>query len=141
MKTRLMIIALALAAACTSNARAQIDDNVIDEGPSWTAGGHYTAELNLSANTLTLLPLAGDDQVFEGAALTSPQDLRAGVYMLQANANQWQLISTHPEGVLESETEQRALVAGATTQLDALGLSVAALDALSQANVGAIYIH
>jgi hypothetical protein len=141
MKTRLIIIALALAAACTSNARAQIDDSVIDEGPSWTAGGHYTAELNLSANTLTLMPLAGDDQVFEGAALTSPQDLRAGVYMVQSNDNQFQLISTHPEGGLESDTEQRALVAGATTQLNALGLSVAALDALSQANVGAIYIH
>jgi hypothetical protein len=140
MKTRLMMIALVLA-ACTSNARAQIDDSVIDEGPSWTAGGHYTAELNLSANTLTLMPLAGDDQVFEGAALTSPEDLRAGVYMVQSDNNQWRLISTHPEGVADSATEQRALVAGATTELDALGLSVAALDALSQANVGAIYIY
>ena len=50
MRVTQLIASLILASfACLSYAQDDID-TTIDEGPSWTAGGHYTAELNLSAN-------------------------------------------------------------------------------------------
>ena len=126
--------------ACTSYAQSDLDA-VIDDGPSWTAGGHYTAELDLSAKTLTLLPLDGVDQVIGLATSNMPSDLSPGVYMLDANATGISLISTHPEGVVSDAMESRQIVAGNDNASSALSLSTQAYAILSDANVGAIYIH
>ena len=126
--------------ACLSHAQKELDF-VVDDGPSWTAGGHYTAELDLSAKTLTLLPLAGADQVIELETLNVPSDLTPGVYMLDASDTGFSLISTHPEGVIANAFESRQIVASGNTSAKALSLGAHALALLSNANVGAIYIH
>ena len=126
--------------ACLSYAQNDLD-TAIDEGPSWTAGGHYTAELDLTAKTLTLLPLDGVDQVIDLATFNAPSDLSPGVYMLDATAAGFNLISTHPEGVASNDIESRQIVANSKSAGSALNLSVQAYTVLSDANVGAIYIH
>ncbi len=136
------LFAALVLASITSLSWAQTElDTVIDEGPSWTAGGHYTAELDLNAKTLTLLPLVGTDQVIDLATLSAPSDLSPGVYMLDTSANGISLISTHPEGVIADAVESRQIVAGSDAANSALNLSVQAFALLSDANVGAIYIH
>ncbi len=132
---------LALASfACLSYAQNDLD-SVIDDGPSWSAGGHYTAELDLNAKTLTLLPLTGADQVIGLATFDVPSDLSPGVYMLDASATGINLISTHPDGVVADAVESREIVAGNNHSPSALSLSKQAYETLSDANVGAIYIH
>ena len=126
--------------ACLSFAQNDLD-TTIDEGPSWTAGGHYTAELDLSAKTLTLLPLAGADQVIGLATLNAPSDLSPGVYMLDLSTEGFNLISTHPEGVVANDLDSLQIVEGNSAASSALSLSVQAYAVLSDANVGAIYIH
>ena len=116
-------------------------DTAIDEGPSWTAGGHYTAELNLAAKTLTLLPLNGVDQVIGLATFNAPNDLSPGVYMLDATATGFNLISTHPEGVASDAIESRPIIVDSKSAAPALSLSTQAYAVLSDANVGAIYIY
>jgi hypothetical protein len=129
-------------ATLVSVSYAQNDlDSIIDEGPSWTAGGHYTAELDLSAKTLTLLPLTGTDQVIGFATLNTPSDLSPGVYVLDVTDNEYTLISTHPDGVVGDAFDSRQIVAGDKGEASALSLSAQAFAILSGANVGAIYIH
>lgn len=131
-------------AALASASYAQTDhdlDNVIDDGPSWTAGGHYTAELDLSSKTLTLLPLTGADQVIGLATLHTPSDLSPGVYMLEVTDNEYSLISTHPDGVISDAFDSRQIIVGSNGAASALSLSAQAFAVLSGANVGAIYIH
>ena len=114
MRLSQLFVPIALASfACLSNAQDNLD-TAIDEGPSWTAGGHYTAELDLSAKTLTLLPLAGADQVIGLATLNAPSDLSPGVYMLDASAAGFNLISIHPDGVVANDMESRQIVEGKT---------------------------
>lgn len=136
-----LFAALALASFASFSCAQNELDTFIDEGPSWTAGGHYTAELDLNAKTLTLLPLVGTDQVIDLATLSAPSDLSPGVYMLDTSANGISLISTHPEGVIADAVESRQIVAGSDAANSALNLSVQAFALLSDANVGAIYIH
>ena len=126
----------------TSYAQNDLDlDSVIDDGPSWTSGGHYTAELDLSSKTLTLLPLTGADQVIGLATLHTPSDLSPGVYMLDVTDNEYSLISTHPDGVLPNALDSRQIIVGTKGEASALSLSAHAFAVLSGANVGAIYIH
>ncbi len=138
----LMPLAFATLASFSLPCGAQTElDSIIDDGPSWTAGGHYTAELDLGNKTLTVLPLDGTDQVIGLATLSAPKDLSAGVYMLEDHGGSFRLISTHPDGVVAPELESRALNSVLDQGSDALSLSTQAMAALSAANVGAIYIH
>ena len=126
--------------ACINTAKAD-SDYAIDEGPSWSAGGHYTAEIDLSANTLTFLPLTGTDQVIAFALSKAPLDLRPGVYMLDVNSAGLNLVTTHPEGVQSDAIENRLVIAAGDSMPSTLSLSAQAYALLSDANVGAIYIH
>ena len=126
--------------ACLNHAQSDLDI-IVDDGPSWTAGGHYTAELDLGAKTLTLLPLVGADQVINLATLNVPSDLSPGVYMLDSSNTGFRLISTHPDGVIADAYESRPIVASNHATESDLSLSTQALSILSDANVGAIYIH
>jgi hypothetical protein len=135
---RILSLALSLAAALAfgTNLGAQSDDH-IDDGPSWTAGGHYTAELDLSRQTLTLLPLEGADQVITRASMNTPTAMVPGVYVLDGGA----LISTHPQGMALDVQESRTLTSELTSDTNAVRLSNEALLARNNGNVGAIYIH
>ena len=136
------LLASAALASFTCLSLAQNDmDTVIDDGPSWTAGGHYTAELDISANTLTLLPLTGADQVIGLATSSTPIDLSPGIYIIDESAAGFNLISTHPEGVASDAFESRQIIAGSETNSSALSLSAQAYAVLSDADAGAIYIH
>ncbi len=141
MRLSQLFASIALASfACLSYAQDDLD-TIVDDGPCWTAGGHYTAELDLGAKTLTLLPIDGVDQVIGMATFNAPSDLSPGVYMLDATATGFNLISTHPEGVDSDAIESRQIIADSKNAAPALSLSTQAYAVLSDANVGAIYIH
>lgn len=142
MRPYLLALTLVCVAALSPSSRAQLDSEIIDDGtPAWTAGGHYTAEINLAQNTLTLLPLDGADVVFEAATVSRPSVLDTGVYLVDASAHTMRLVSTHPEGVSTPDVEERELTSGVTSRIDAVGLKPEAVDALLAANVNAILIY
>ena len=143
MRPYLLALTLVCVAALSPSSRAQLDNSeIIDDGtPTWTAGGHYTAEINLAQNTLTLLPLDGADVVFEAATVSRPRAMDAGVYLVDASEHTMRLLSTHPEGVSTPHVEERALISGVTSRIDAVGLKPEAVDALLAANVNAILIY
>lgn len=126
-----------------ANVSAQDIDPAI--GPVWSAGGHYTAELDLGALELTLLPLAGLDARLGLRELCPPgRHLDDGVYVLQAEGKNWVLQRTHPNGEPPSLGSERVTLAACEDPLaprDALKLPQLALLAMEQAAVGAVYIH
>lgn len=119
----------------------ELDDNA----PQWTPGGHYTAELDLKKGELKLLPLDGVDQTLvASSACGFPQNLDAGVYVFAKSGSAWSLRRTHPEGMPESvgpEAIELAACDTADNRADALRLPPATLLAIESAAVGAIYIH
>lgn len=142
MRPYLFALTLVCVAALSPSSQAQSDTEIIDDGsPTWTAGGHYTAEINLAQNTLTLLPLDGADVVFEAATVSRPRGLDSGVYLVDASAHTMRLLSTHPEGMSAPEVEERELTRGVTSRIDAVGLKPEAVNALLAANVNAILIY
>lgn len=142
MRPYLLALTLVCVAALSPSSRAQLDSEIIDDGtPAWTAGGHYTAEINLTQNTLTLMPLDGADVVFESATVSRPNALDSGVYLVDTSDHVMRLVSTHPEGVVAPAVEERELTSGVTSRIDAVGLKPEAVNALLAANVNAILIY
>ena len=133
----------AVALSISLGAAAQEIDETI--GPVWTAGGHYTAELDLKQSELTLLPLDGLDARLGVSQVCAPgRHLDDGVYVLQTEGKKWVLQRTHPNGDLTSlGSELVPLAACEDPQAphDALRLPQLALLAMEQAAVGAVYIH
>lgn len=132
-----------ITASVVATAPAQDIDPAV--GPVWTAGGHYTAELDLGALELTLLPLAGLDARLGLRELCPPgRHLDDGVYVLQAEGESWVLHRTHPNGEPPSLGSERVVLAACEDPLaprDALKLPQLALLAMEQAAVGAVYVH
>jgi hypothetical protein len=111
------------------------------EAPSWTAGGHYTAELDLSANQLTLLPLDGPDIALALAPCAQPNNLLEGVYLLTVGSEQTRLITTHPQSALPwSEAEQFAVRGCNSGGTDSVQWSAEVEAMLRLHSVGAIYV-
>lgn len=132
-----------LALASSFEVLAQDIDPVI--GPVWTAGGHYTAELDMRELQLRLLPLAGLDAKVGLRDICAPgRVIDDGVYILQAEGKSWVLQRTYPNGAevnLGSERVPLAACEDPMAPRDALKLPQLALLAMEQAAVGAVYVH
>lgn len=138
----LLAAALVLSTCCSAARGNDIDPA---SGPVWTPGGHYTAELDLRAARLRLLPLDGNDQELSLRHACAPgRELGAGVYILVTTAEGIRLQRTHPQGeLLVLGSEDVALVScdAHDAPRSALRLPETALQALQWGAVGAVRVQ
>ena len=143
-----MKIALAVCAVAALLNGALANAPAFEESePVWTAGGHYTAELDLAQSTLTFLLLDADPSIADVATplntCATPNGLVEGVYMLELAADGFALRTTHPTSAFELASEESYAVVpcGANSDAHTLALPQAALDMLSAKSVGAVYVR
>ena len=134
-----------LASLLLSSVAASADGIDPASGPVWTPGGHYTAELDLGAARLQLLPLDGVDRELSLRHACAPgREVGAGVYVLVAQADGLRLHRTHPHGelpVLGSEVVPVVSCDTPNAPRSALRLPTEALQALELGAVGALYVR
>jgi hypothetical protein len=140
----LLALSLAILSALPSAMAqfADIDEPIIE--PQYVAGGHYTAEVDLQLNALTLLPIDAPDMVvpFQRCAAISAE-LPSGVYLVGLDAQGLRLDTTHPLGAraLANAETHRVLPCGlAGSDANALYLPSEVLAALDAKSVGAVYL-
>jgi hypothetical protein len=134
----LSLSTLALAGAAVQEIDATND-------PVWSAGGHYTAELDLRAARLNLFPLNGTDQQLNLRDACAPgREVAAGVYLLVAAGQGYQLMRTTPHGqpqVLGSDQIRLTDCDDHAAPRSALRVPADVLHAFERAAVGAVYVH
>jgi hypothetical protein len=118
-----------------------------DSEPVWTAGGHYTAEIDLRQSTLTFLLLDTDPNQGDIATPVEtcalPTGLVEGVYMLEVAAHGFALHTTHPTSAFKLAPDETYALRACGDQSDSqtLALPQTALDMLSAKSVGAVYVR
>jgi hypothetical protein len=143
-----MKIAIAVCAITSLLNSAMANAPALDEtDPVWTAGGHYTAEIDLRQNTLTFLPLDSDlqfaDIAIPLASCAQPMGLLEGVYGLELASDGFALRTTHPTSAFELAPDESYAVRACGDNADSQTLSLpqAALDLLSAKSVGSVYVR
>ena len=117
------------------------------EAPAWTAGGHYTAEIDLSARMLTVMPLEGADihltlPLCNDRASAWSNSLATGVYLLHQDSEGTSLTTTHPSSALPVSAEESFAVEDCANAAGnaALALSSDAMNLLAAHQVAAVYV-
>lgn len=137
-------LALTILAAVAHCAAAQANDPFVDptDGPVWSAGGHYTAELDLQAAELRLFPLAGADQRLSLRHSCAPvRAPAAGVYLLLRSRHGYSLQPTHAHEQGEYGAIELTHCDNLLAPADALRVPAAVLHALEHNSAGALYVH
>lgn len=138
------LVALTLGALSLAGAAAAQDIDPSND-PVWSAGGHYTAELDLGSARLNLFPLSGADQQLNLRNACAPgREVAAGVYLLIAEGKGYQLKRTTPHGqpqVLGSDDIALTHCEDYAAPRSALRVPADVLSAFEHAAVGAVYVH
>lgn len=138
---RVLVLALSTAALSSSALAQDIDPS---NDSVWTAGGHYTAELNLSGAELKLYPLGGVDQQLSLRNACAPgREVASGVYVLVSGKQGYQLRrTTHGQPqVLGSDEIALTHCEDYNAPRSALRVPVSVLQAFEAAAVGAVYVR